>query len=91
MDERFVGWGGEDISFMIAVDTLYAPHRTTRNGVLHLWHPHKGTEHFDRMWEGQEEPGANNALSTRYADARALSRRMHILTREPGTGEPVSS
>jgi hypothetical protein len=43
------------------------------------------------MWEGQDEPGANNALSTRYADARALSRRMHILTREPGTGEPVSS
>jgi hypothetical protein len=87
MDERFHGWGGEDISFMTAVDTLYAPHRTTPNGVQHLWHPHLGTEHFERVWEGQGEPGGNNELSVRYAEARARSARMYRLTREPGTGD----
>ncbi len=86
MDERFIGWGGEDVSFMNAVDTLYAPHRTTRNGVLHLWHPHVGTEHFERKWDGQQEPGGNNPLALRYAEARGRSERMHKLTREPGAG-----
>lgn len=84
MDERFCGWGGEDVSFMTAVDTLYARHRTTPNGVFHLWHPHIGTEHFERMWDGQKEPGNNNELSTRYAQARARTGRMLRLTREPG-------
>ena len=84
MDERFCGWGAEDISFMMAVDTLYVKHRTTSNGVLHLWHPHQGTESFDRMWEGQAEPGGNNPLASRYGDARGRSKRMHQLTREPG-------
>jgi hypothetical protein len=83
------GWGGDDIAFMTAVDTLYTSHRTTPNGVLHLWHPHKGVQHFERMWEGQEEPGANDFLSTRYADARGRSQRMLRLTREPGTGGEV--
>jgi hypothetical protein len=90
MDERFnMGWGAEDVSFMNAVDTLYAPHRTTPNGVLHLWHPHIGTEHFERMWEGQAEPGGNNPLATRYAEARGRHVRMHKLTRESGAGGEV--
>jgi hypothetical protein len=87
MDERFNGWGGEDVSFMTAVDTLYAKHRTMPNGVLHLWHPHHGTEHFERQWPGQTVPGNNNLLSTRYAEARGRIMRMHRLTRESGAGE----
>jgi hypothetical protein len=90
MDERFVGWGGEDISFMTAVDTLYANHRTTSNGVLHLWHPHTGTEHFERQWAGQTTLRANDGLSQRYADARGRRVRMHGLTRETGAGELLS-
>ena len=81
------GWGGEDVSMMIAVDTLYTLHRTTGNGVFHLWHPHTGTEHFERMWEGQAAPGANNKLATYYSMARGRSKRMRALTREPGAGE----
>lgn len=87
MDERFAGWGGEDVSFMIAVDTLYTPHRTTGNSVFHLWHPHTGTEHFERMWAGQAAPGANNHLSSLYSMARGRSKRMRALTREPGAGQ----
>lgn len=88
MDERFAGWGGEDVSFMNAVDTLYGPHRTTPNGVQHLWHPHIGVEHTERKWEGQAEAGNNNQLARRYEEARGRSARMHALTREPGAGEP---
>ncbi len=88
MDERFnQGWGGEDQSFMNAVDTLWAKHMTTPNGVLHLWHPGLGTEHFARQWAGQTAPQANDALTTRYAEARGHRKRMGRLTREPGAGD----
>ncbi len=87
MDERFKhGWGGDDVALMNAADTLYAPHHTTRNGVLHLWHPHLGIEHFERMWEGQEKPGGNSQLMTRYTEARGRLVRMRVLVSEPGHG-----
>lgn len=38
VDERFVGWGGEDISFARAMDTLVGPHRRLEAIMLHLWH-----------------------------------------------------
>ena len=86
MDERFAGWGGEDISFMNAVDTLYARHRTTRIQTLHLWHPHIGTMHVEREWVGQAVAGSNNPLATRYQGAFGRPDRMHALTREDGAG-----
>jgi hypothetical protein len=86
MDLRFRGWGAEDISFMNAVDTLYARHRTTRNQVLHMWHPHIGTLHVEREWVGQDGPGGNNQLATRYQGAYGRPDRMRALTREAGAG-----
>jgi hypothetical protein len=86
MDERFAGWGGEDVSFMVAVDTLYAKHRTTRNQTLHLWHPHIGTLHVEREWVGQAVAGSNNPLAIRYQGARGRPDRMSALTREDGAG-----
>ncbi len=86
MDERFSGWGGEDISFMNAVDTLYTKHHTTRNQTLHMWHPHIGTLHVEREWVGQRSPGANNKLTTRYQGAYGRPARMRELTREAGAG-----
>jgi Glycosyl transferase family 2 len=87
MDERFnQGWGGEDVSFLNAVDTLYARHRTTRNMVLHLWHPHTELSHQERTWAGQAIPGSNNPLADRYTAAYGRLTRMHALTREPGAG-----
>jgi len=55
MDERFHGWGGEDVAFMQALDTLYARHKTTDNEVLHLWHPNIGSAWHTRKWEGQDK------------------------------------
>jgi hypothetical protein len=82
MDERFTGWGGEDVSFMTALDTLYVPHRTTRNGVCHLWHPKIGWDYDTRRWAGQDKVGSNNVLATRYQQARGRAARMKKLVNE---------
>jgi hypothetical protein len=66
MDTRFNGWCGEDVAFMHAVDTLYVPHKTVANGVIHLWHPSIGASVRDRMWTGQAKPGGNGNLAAKY-------------------------
>lgn len=39
-DERFVGWGHEDVAFRLALDNDVAPHERVNGGyVVHLWHP----------------------------------------------------
>jgi predicted glycosyltransferase involved in capsule biosynthesis len=87
MDKRFRGWGGEDVSFMHAVDTLYSRHKTTDNDVLHLWHQKEGNLWRDRKWEGQAEPGTNDALSWRYYDCRGDRERMQRLVDEGTNAE----
>jgi predicted glycosyltransferase involved in capsule biosynthesis len=82
MDERFRGWGGEDVSFMHAVDTLYAKHKTTNNDVLHLWHEKLGVVWNERRWEGQEVAGNNNSLSWKYSDRLGDRLRMQQLVDE---------
>jgi hypothetical protein len=52
MDERFVGWGGEDQSFIRAVDTLWGPHKRLHGDALHFWHPRNGTG-SKVLFEGQ--------------------------------------
>lgn len=37
-DPRFVGWGGEDTSLGIALDTLAGPHLRLAAPLFHLWH-----------------------------------------------------
>jgi len=69
MDTRFYGWGGEDVAFMHALDTLYVSHKTVPSGVIHLWHPSIGTNAKDRKWIGQEKPGRNSNLASRYHQA----------------------
>lgn len=68
-DERFVGWGGEDVCLLRALDVLWGKHKTTPNDILHLWHPHIGTDYTTKRWEGQEVANANNKLSKRYHQA----------------------
>lgn len=68
MDERHRSWGGDDVNFMRAVDTLYTKHFTLNNSVYHLWHPTIGKTHTERAWEGGQ-PGNNDWLSTLYAAA----------------------
>lgn len=84
MDPRFRGWGGEDVSFMLALDTLWGKHRDTPNDLLHLWHytrkdPKPGPNWKVRMWNGQASPGVNDALASFYRFAYGRPRQMRIL------------
>lgn len=83
MDTRFHGWGGEDVAFMHAVDTIYGKHKTTPNGVVHLWHPSIGEDVKTRMWDGQEKPGNNSDLAGRYYMANGNRLAMLRLVTEP--------
>lgn len=72
-DERFIGWGGEDVCLLRALDTLWGKHKTTKNDVLHLWHPFIGSDYVTKKWEGQDSPNANNKISKKY----------HLASRHP--------
>lgn len=87
MDERFNGWGGEDVSFMHAVDTLYTKHKTTNNQVLHLWHEKIGVLWNERKWDGQVEAGNNNPLAWKYSDRLGDRKRMQQLVNEGKNNE----
>lgn len=66
-DERFNrGWGGEDVSTLRALDTLWGKHKTTDNGIFHLWHPKIGDTFKTRAWVGQEEDEPNRQLAILY-------------------------
>jgi len=82
MDPRFRGWGGEDVAFVRAVDTLYGPHKTTRNDVLHIWHPTIGHNAKNRMWHGQDDQQANMRLVSRYNRATGDPATMRALVDE---------
>lgn len=81
MDPRFRGWGGEDVTMVRVLDTLYGVHETTPNEVLTLWHTALGNV-FLRKWCGQNNVGANDRLSIRYRATRRDPLRMKAVIRE---------
>jgi hypothetical protein len=87
-DPRFTGWGGEDVAFMRALDTLWCKHRTTPNQVLHLWHHAIQAEHKLKVWHGQDSGHSNDALAWRYYAAFGDPRRMRRLVNEYQDGNP---
>jgi hypothetical protein len=88
MDPRFAGWGGEDVAFARALDTLWGHHKTTDNDILHLWHPKLGDDYLTRAWAGQTTAQPNAALAARYGAATGDPVRMAALVAE-GAGEAV--
>lgn len=54
-DERFAGWGMEDVAFSAACHLLGAGHRRIHGTVWHLWHP-----------TNNDRPQGNVALWERY-------------------------
>lgn len=91
MDERFRGWGGEDTSFLLALDTLWGKHKNTANEICHLWHRRLASGPLGslavknwmvRMWPGQKDPRANGRLSSRYHQAHGRPEVMAKLVRE---------
>ena len=87
-DPRFSGWGGEDVAFMRALDTLWTKHKTTPNQVLHLWHPTIKTAANLKLWPGQISPRDNERLADRYNSSFGDPRRMQRLVNEYHDGSP---
>lgn len=81
-DERFKGWGGEDIALLRALDTLFGKHKTVRGAVFHLWHPFHGHTYKERVWDNQENPNANSRLANKYNAATRSPHRMGIIVGE---------
>jgi Glycosyl transferase family 21 len=76
IDPRFIGWGGEDISFARALETLAGPRRQLAQPLWHLWHPPMERRLGDRACE------ENEALAGRYLDASGERERMAALISE---------
>lgn len=75
MDERFVGWGGEDVSFGHAADTLLGPHqRVEWANLWHLWHPPEARNPL--------RISMNHRLEARYARANGNAEAMRALIDE---------
>jgi glycosyltransferase involved in cell wall biosynthesis len=82
MDCRFRGWGGEDVSFMRAVDTLYGKHKTFNEPIYHLAHYKIGDSYFTRKWSKQGKALPNGNLALRYHRAFGDKRKMRDLVNE---------
>lgn len=82
MDPRFRGWGGEDVSFVRAVDTMWGKHKTIDADIYHLYHQKIGTDWRDRVWLGQHRPRINEGLATRYDKANNQQQLMADLIQE---------
>jgi hypothetical protein len=86
MDPRFRGWGGEDCSFMHAVDALWGPHKNTPNDILHLWHSRiqsRSSLSWEiREWEHQENGRTNDWLSSQYNNSIGNAKKMRVLVDE---------
>lgn len=81
-DERFQGWGGEDVALLRALDTLYGKHKTINGPVFHFWHQKIGQTYKERRWEGQESQRGNNNLAMRYHKATGKPDEMRALVDE---------
>jgi hypothetical protein len=78
-DERFQGWGGEDVALLRALDTLYVKHKNTKNDILHLWHPFIGEDYRSRRWKGQDRGSVNSELANKYHRASRHPKKMREL------------
>lgn len=75
-DERFEGWGFEDLAFQSVIVGLYG-HERVEGDVLHLWHPRSE----ERIVQGQS---AYTASPQYIANGRLGRRYMYALRRDYG-------
>ena len=59
-EERFGGWGANDICFAMALDTLWGQHRRLEGDATHLWHARTGLD---------AQGSASATLMRRYIEA----------------------
>jgi len=84
IDDRFLGWGGEDVAFGWALETLAHPTERLGAPLVHLWHPHPAP-----TLRGSPE---SEELVARYTAARGLVRRVRAVVDrvDPITVEPLA-
>lgn len=85
-DERYLGWGADDIALGLALDQLHGKHVRYPGAAVHLWHP-RGTQE-----NGLHEHGdAGRDLTARYVAAAENREMMQAVVDEkekrerPGT------
>jgi hypothetical protein len=78
-DERFVGWGWEDLAFWSACSAMGGSYDRVPGDMYHLWHPRSWEEN-----EGAPEHSANMVLGERYLAAKTSQRDTLAILREPG-------
>lgn len=86
LDPRFVGWGGEDSSWAMALTTLAGPPVRYDADLFHLWHP--PPERMSRRWGSP----SSRTLELRYKRAARSSRRAmaDIVAEARAALEPVA-
>lgn len=73
-DERFTGWGGEDESLGMALETLYGPPKRLGSVLIHLWHQPQ-----PEMPESRLRPPHAEELVKRYQAAHGDREAMKAL------------
>lgn len=63
-DERFTGWGHDDIAFGVAMETLWGYHSRLPGQATHLWHPSPLEHNY-----GQPNNTAQRELAEEYVAA----------------------
>lgn len=81
-DPRFVGWGQEDESWAMALETLLGPPWRGGEPLVHLWHPPQ-----ERMTR-RRGSAANWSLRCRYLAARGDPEAMRTLLEEFRVADP---
>lgn len=76
LDERFIGWGGEDEAWGWALSTLFGAPRRMNGMLWHLWHP--PAPRLSRVIGSRE----NDMIRKAYFQARADRERMRSLLAE---------
>jgi hypothetical protein len=74
MDERFHGWGCEDVALEAAVSALHGMTWRVAQPTIHMWH----------TWQGKTANPENNPLWERYGQVRGDQVAMRALLTEPG-------
>lgn len=76
IDPRFIGWGGEDISFARALDTLVGPAYRLRHALWHLYHAPQ------MIRPGRRGSDESERLASLYLDADGSVEQMRKIRDE---------
>ncbi len=74
-DPRFLGWGAEDIAFLVSASTMGGPKSRIAGGSYHLTHPTN---------EDRDDLPDNNALASHYRSADGDPEAMKVILAERG-------